>query len=344
MKTYTRYVLAFSILGLTALNTSAQQNISENISISGHAHTYYMYNLNTPAGNVNDQRLYDNLNNQFGFSIFQLSLAYEDATTSGVLDVNFGPAAGLVNASDYGVTSDAIQNAYVVQKVTDKFSFEVGKFGTHIGYEVIDATANANYSTSYLFNYGPFYHVGARVRYQLNETYSLMGAIYNNWDNLKDDNDAKTFGASLGFAPSESLSGSLNWIDGDEGSPDFRQLFDLVLGYQVSEAFSIGFNGIYGMEGDSWYGAAGYFTFGLSENFSSTLRAEYFDDSKSARGFGSSVTALTLSGNYTMKGGHIVIRPEIKADFAGDDIFTDDLGNATKASQTTIGIVALYRF
>ncbi len=337
--------------GLCFNTLSIAQGLPENVSLSGYAHSYYMYNFNSPLGGANDGRLYDNLNNQIGFSIFQFSLAYEDATTLGVLDLNFGPAAATVNGNAFGGTSDAIQNAYVVQKVSDKFSFEVGKFGTHIGYEVIDATANANYSTSYLFNYGPFYHVGARFRYQFNDTYSMMAAVYNNWDNLIDNNDAKTFGASFGFAPSEALSASLNWIGGPEGTitasgaqSDFRQMVDLVLSYQATEAIHLGFNGVYGTDTDSWFGAAGYFTYGFNENLSSTMRLEYFDDSNAIRGFGTTASAVTLSANYIMKGGHITIRPEIKADFTDSAIFTDQNGIVSKTNQTTMGLVVLYRF
>lgn len=39
----------------------------------------------------------------------------------------------------------------------------LGKFGTFVSYEVIDAPANVNYSSSYLFSNGPFYPAGAKV-------------------------------------------------------------------------------------------------------------------------------------------------------------------------------------
>lgn len=338
-------LITFVGISLSTISNILAQTSPNPISISGNAHLYSLYNFNSPLGNKNDYRLYDNLDKQFGFSLIQFSLVYEDESTRGVLDLNLGPAASLVDGSQFGGSSDIIQNAYFVQKVSDKFSVEVGKFGTHIGYEVIDPTVNANYSTSYLFNYGPLYHLGARFRYQLDETYNLMGAIYNNWDNLADNNNAKTLGASFGFAPFKAFVGSLNWIGGYEGSSKaYRSLFDVALTFQASEKFGIGFNGVYGTEQESWTGVASYFTLGFSDSFSSTLRLEYFDDSKGARGYGTSVSEITLSGNYTLKGGKIVIRPEIKADFSDSKKFTDKLGLISKSSQTTIGLALLYSF
>ena len=62
----------------------------------------------------------------------------------------------------YG-TSAAIKQAYFTDRLTPRLSFTVGQFGTHVGYEVIVAPLNYNYSLSNLFNNGPFYHVGLKT-------------------------------------------------------------------------------------------------------------------------------------------------------------------------------------
>ena len=328
------------------------QMLPEHLSISGHAHSYYMYNTNNPTSGSNGNRLYDGSHDEFGFAISQLSLLYDDSKTSFVLDLNLGPSASLVNANSVGETSDVVQNAFIAHNLNDKFSVEFGKFGTHIGYEIIDATANMNYSTSYLFNYGPFYHVGGRVRYAMTDKYSLMVALYNNWDDLVDNNHSKTLGASFGFEPSENLSGSLNWIGGPEGTirpngnvSDFRSLFDLVMNYQITPDFLLGFNGVYGTDNESWYGAAAYFNYVFNQGFAATLRGEYFSDDTGIRGLGTSVTALTLTGEFKLGDlEHLFLKPEIKYDLAETDLFEGNTGAFNKRSQTTAGFAMLFKF
>ncbi|GAB3639345.1 hypothetical protein GCM10027422_49360 [Hymenobacter arcticus] len=86
----------------------------------------------------------------------------------------------------------AIKQAYFTYRATPKLSFTVGQFGTHIGYAVIDAPLNYNYSLSNLFNNGPFYHLGLKVGYSFNDRAALMLGVANNWDNLTDDNTQKS--------------------------------------------------------------------------------------------------------------------------------------------------------
>ena len=43
------------------------------------------------------------------------------------------------------------------------FKFTFGKFGTHVGYELLDPQLNKNYSMSYMFTNGPFSHTGFKA-------------------------------------------------------------------------------------------------------------------------------------------------------------------------------------
>lgn len=188
----------------------AQSDNNSAFTLSGNLHVNYFYNMNKPFDGHSYNRVYDQTHNQIYFPMSQVSMGYSKEGTRAVLDLNFGPASKSVNLNTFGGQNDIIQNAYLVQTFSPKFSVEAGKFGTHIGYEVIDATLNMNYSFSYLFYYGPFTHVGARARYALSDKYSLMAGVYNNWDNLEDNNRGKTLAASFGFVPNSVVSGALN--------------------------------------------------------------------------------------------------------------------------------------
>jgi hypothetical protein len=46
---------------------------------------------------------------------------------------------------------------FIDYAATDKLTLTAGSWGTHIGYELLDAPENDIYSMSYAFSYGPFY-------------------------------------------------------------------------------------------------------------------------------------------------------------------------------------------
>ena len=88
----------------------------------------------------------------------------------------------------------AIRSYYAV-KLT------MGNFNTFLGYEVISPVSNFNYSTSYLFSYGPFSHTGLKADFTLSEDFSLMLGVMNDTD-LTEFNPTGdyAFGAQLGYS------------------------------------------------------------------------------------------------------------------------------------------------
>ena len=57
----------------------------------------------------------------------------------------------------------AIKQAYLSYSPSAKVKFTMGKWFTHVGYEVPDAYLNRNYSMDYMFTYGPFFHTGIKM-------------------------------------------------------------------------------------------------------------------------------------------------------------------------------------
>ncbi len=76
------------------------------------------------------------------------------------------------------------------------------------------------------------------------------------------------------------------------------------------------YQGAGGAEATPWGGAAGYLNFAATDVFSIGARYEYFDNTSGARallnrkGEGTSVNSLTLTGNFTLADGHLLIKPE----------------------------------
>ena len=55
----------------------------------------------------------------------------------------------------------------------------MGKWATHIGYELADAYLNRNYSMDYMFSYGPFSHTGLKADIGLGKKSALMLGVAN---------------------------------------------------------------------------------------------------------------------------------------------------------------------
>ncbi|WP_374756598.1 porin [Dyadobacter bucti] len=359
-------------------------------AFSGYLDSYYMANFNKPASRSNmgaagTARVFDRKSGQFSLGLVQAKVAYTNAKSEAVVDLSFGPNADYGNYGNLfspldGVSTStalAIKQAYFTYNFTDKFSMTAGQFGTHIGYEVIDAPANFNYSLSNLFNNGPFYHAGLKATYAFTEKASLMLGVVNNVDGLGDNNRKKGIIGQFYFSPVNNWNVYLNFINSNEANMDsvgntpdaHYRVFDITTSYQITEKFLLGVNAAYGSQkgeyqgyagpadSQSWGGFAVYANTALTENFGIGARYEYFNNDNGVRGVltadgaGTSVNSVTLTGNISLADGHILVKPEFRLDaypkVAGStesQQFQDSDGNWTKNSQTTFGLAFIYKF
>lgn len=373
------------------------------VTISGYIDSYYLTAFNNPqSGNLlgKDQlagRAFDRLTDQFALGLVQTKFAYSNKKSDVVVDLTFGPNAELGNFGNttgafnlyrpsttytsalYG-TSAAIKQAYFTYRIVPKLSVTVGQFGTHIGYEVIDAPLNYNYSLSNLFNNGPFYHIGFKAAYAFNDKTSLMVGLVNNWDNLTDDNKQKSIISQFSFKPLDTWAVYLNWIGGHgddtylntlaQGgtAPTYlndyqRNLFDLTTTYQVTPKFFLGLNAAYGwynfhtgtmaqskaIEGmfDStspkWGGFAVYSNYAFSDVFGVGVRYEHFDDRHRVRYLQTINNSLTITAPITLAAGKLQVKPEFRLDTAPVAYYENRDGSGT-GRQSTLGVAFIYKY
>lgn len=382
MKKYT-LLLVLSLATIFSLKAQEDSVSSKgNLTISGYVDAYYSYNFNKPASGTNTGRVFDLPHNNFSLGLVQTVFTYSINKLNVVADLTFGPNADLGNFGNEG-TSALIKQAYISYDFSDNVTFTIGQFGTHIGYELIDAPLNYNYSLSYLFGNGPFYHTGAKLDFTLSEKVGLMVGVLNGWDALQDYNDKKSIAAQVSFAPIDGFDIYVNWIGGDEydtrstegnsffGDTEgsYTSLFDLTTSYQITPSFLIGLNAAYGSfktgadapeagnqwsEDATWGGAALYLNYDINDAFGLGVRGEQFSDPKGIRYPAQplDVTALTLTGNVKLADGRFLIKPELRFDsskqefFESSKGFEDANGNAIagKKSQTTLGAAFIYAF
>lgn len=342
--TNTKYIKK-SLLLLVALVTYpifAQDDAdgSKKFTFSGTVDAYYRANLTAP----NDEDAIapgSSFANLPGFSLGMANLIanYEGEKVGFVADLVFGPRGtdAIFLSPLYSATGNIVNQLYVYWNVSDKVTLTLGNFNTFLGYEVISPAANFNYSTSYLFSYGPFSHTGLKADFDLGNDWSAMVAIMNPTD-VTEFNPTGDYavGAQLGYS-----SQFLNFLYSQGGFE-----IDYTGGFDLSEEFFLGINAAYFDNSDDdvdFAGIALYPQYQTSDNFAIGLRGEYFTETNlgAIGGTAESVFAVTLTGSATI--GDLLIKPELRLDSADEDAFIDnDL--APTSSLASFLVAAVYSF
>lgn len=360
--THTKYIKNLFLLGLLLFSTSAifaqeeeaeEEDANPKFSISGSIDAYYRANLNgdnsAPDGvpNAAPGSSFANLPG-FALGMANLIVGYDGDKTGFVADLVFGPRGtdAIFASPIYSATGNIVNQLYGYWNVSENVKLTLGNFNTFLGYEVISPVANFNYSTSYLFSYGPFSHTGLKADFAISDDFSMMLAVMNQTDITELNLNGKyAYGAQLGY------SGQYLNLLIDNGSYEI----DYTGGFDLSDDFFLGINAAY-FDGDedqgigNFAGAALYPQYATSENFTIGLRGEYFAETD---GFGAigvnaadgdaSVFAVTLTGSATI--GNLMIKPELRLDSASDesDYFLDsDL--MPQKSLSSFVLAAIYSF
>lgn len=380
MISFIKKVFLISILGIPAAAFSQVHDspidslVKGKFSFSGYVDVYYLLNNNRPKSTSNTgrsgvARAFDQNSEQTQIGLVQTKINYKQRKSEAVLDLVFGPNADLGNYGNaFGLSGStkitsslAIKQAYISYFVTPKFTLTAGQFGTHIGYEVIDAPVNYNYSLSNLFTNGPYYHLGAKGVYSISRKLSFMAGAVNNWDRIYDNNIYNTIISEIAFSPKEGHNIILNYIGGNEADQDstqnIKQLLDLTVGFQLTPKYYAGLNAVQGfssVKGEKmkyWGGVALYSNYAFTGKIGLGARAEYFDNTAGVQYIGKTeVTSLTLTGKITLADGHLFVKPELRMDMykvqegVESQQFEDTHGKYTKSSQTTVGLILIYKY
>ena len=349
-----RKILACSITAIITFSTAFAQDSTKKgiLTISGSADAYYRFNFENAkdSGRTNNYTSFTNSQNSFELGMASLKADYAIGKVDGVLDLGFGRRADEFSYNDNG-TLAAIKQLYVSFAPSAKVKFTMGKWATHVGYELLDAYLNRNYSMDYMFSYGPFFHTGLKADIAVNSNFQFMLGVANPSD-MSTASFAKKFflGQIHVVSTSGKIGGYLNYVGGKGMDDVTSNQFDAVITGSISSKFSVGYNGTVktlkpsGGTSQSWWGSALYLNYDPSSAFGLTARGEYFGDKKGVAGFGTNIIDLTLSGNIHID--NLTIIPELRLDNSKDAIFfknSDKLSSSAK-STTSFILAATYHF
>lgn len=278
---------------------AALPSVSEVLGASGLTLTGYVDATYAAQNNDTTKQDYST------FALQQAAFTFSKQPTTG-----FGALANVIagqnpySATGFGSTpagqGASTTGIYVlqgfVQYARGAWLAQGGKFSTLAGAEVAAPIGNYNTTRSILFAYEPVTNTGVRVTYAATDKINVILGVNNGWTNSQDtaDSAAKTVEAGLAYTPSKTFAWTLqgyygrddlNYADANGAIKGNIGLLDTVLTWSATSVLTLVGTVDYGRvqstaftPSASWYGAALYGNYAISDLWRVALRGEYFDD------------------------------------------------------------------
>ena len=349
---------------------------------------YYGYNFNAPIGRANLLRAYDVSSNSF--SLNQASLVLENAPDpangkrfGARLDLQFGQATQTLQGNSTNeprpdIYRDIFQ-AYgtYVAPIGNGLTIDFGKWSSSIGIEGNYTKDQVNYSRSFWFNYLPFYHMGVRTSYKVNDKLAVNYWVINGTQQTEAFNGFKDELFGFNLQPSKTVSWTVNYYFGQEhpdvqyfpnggAPPDAPQqqgvpfepispglkgrlhIFDSYATWQSTPKLMLAADADWVVQRvnlnsspSETAGGAAYARYQFTPKIALGARAEYMNDRNGLfSGTPQSLKEGTLTGEYKFADGFL-LRLEWRRDLSNHAYFyTDSLGLLSNHQTTaTVGLV-----
>lgn len=381
----------------TSEQTSAQsESVSKasdffrDTTISGTVDGYYGYNFNRPVGRVNLLRAYDVSSNSF--SLNQAVISVERAP-----DVDAGRRFGMRLDLMYGQATETVQGnaanelrpqvyrplwqvyGTYVAPVGNGLTLDFGKFAGNLGYETNFTKDNFNYSRAYFFNFLPFYHVGLRAKYPVNDKLAVMYHLMNGVQQSEDFNKFKSQQVSVILTPTKKVTWHVNYYVGREQrdvasqlnptfaslptqpglsteviAPELRGRFhalDTYVTWLVTDKLTLAAEADYVINRAQEFsspsrvtGGAAYARYQFTPKFALAGRAEYLSDRGGLfSGVTQALKETTFTADYKLAEG-LLMRGEWRRDFSNQPFFLTDTLGVLKKDQTTATLGLIWWF
>ncbi len=357
------------------------ENTTINFAIDG----YYGFNFNSPIGRTNLLRAYDVSSNSF--SLNQADVVIENAADASQgrhfgarLDLQFGQATQTLQGNAINEPRPEIYRnifqAYGTIAPTKNLTVDFGKWSSSLGLEGNYTKDQINYSRSYLFDFLPFYHMGVRAAYKVNDALTVNYWLTNGTQQTEAFNNFKDELFGFVATPRKNISWTVNYYLGQEhpdvvyfpysnppGLPTLQgisfqpiipspkgktHIMDSYATWQPTHRLTLAFEGDYVIERDETNsapihtsGGAFYARYQPTKKFAVAGRSEYLSDRGGLyTGTTQALKETTLTTEYKVAEG-LVMRLEWRRDFSNQRYFlTDALGVLSKQQTTaTMGVV-----
>jgi hypothetical protein len=252
--------------------------------------------------------------------------------------------------------------------------FRVGRFFTHMTWELSPATSTYFYSHSYEYFYGmPFTHIGGTATVHLGDTVDFMNGLVRGWDVVFDDtNDNWSYiGSVIWNSCDKRGSFAVAWTTGPEQIDNNDNNRTIITAYYTRKfgcrnqwmfvtGGGLGWEEnaatLTGVQDAEWYSYSNYLFYTVDPRLTLGVRGEYFRDDDGTRtvfansdrggatwnrpGYAESFWGVTLGATWKPYQ-NLRLRPEIRFDWSnGSRPFNDQADNF----QTTAAIDLIWEF
>jgi hypothetical protein len=297
------------------------------------ASTSIGYDINDPdAGNTAQNAPAYSSQEQdesFNIDLVQIGISGQRGSVGYAATLDFGDLAALAGDSIDGDV--ALQTAYITYDF-DGVGMTAGRFGTPIGYEVLEPWGNAHISRSRGWAAQPINHDGLTVSGSA-DIVDLMIGVVNGFTVAdpagNDPDDEKGIIGSVGLGISDELSVYLASIYTEDNDTVDRYMFNLILSGDAGDAVSWGLEGnlrnddndATDVENTLW-NLTGYVGTDAGP-IGVDIRVDYTDDEGINTPIDTQVWSVSVTGSVPITDG-VDFRVEYRHDSSDDDIFGDD--------------------
>ncbi|MBI2925220.1 MAG: porin [Verrucomicrobia bacterium] len=341
-----------------------------NVELSGFASASYLYNFNR-ANNAG--RTFDLNHNEFALNKFKLTLekpvewSGENWDAGFRADLIFGQDATVLQSAGLNLgTHGDIEQLYATVNVPVGRGLQVsaGKWVTLMGVEVIEETANPNWSEGNQFLFVEnFTGTGAQIAYKWSDKVDTQFRVFNGWDVVKDNNGGLSYMGRIGVAPDDKTLVAVVGYGGSEQAGNtraWRKGVNLVVNRKVTDKLTLWAQGDYGQEDANaalakptedahWWAAGLWLSYDFTEKFGIAVRGDFLRDEDGARTSGAPFTAPLAantgndlsSATITLNirpAKNLQVRPEFRWDRSSEDVF------GGRDDQLSAGVGVAYLF
>jgi hypothetical protein len=353
---------------------------------------YYGYNFNRPVGRVNALRAYDVLSNNI--SLNQADVVFERAPDAangrpfGIrLDLQFGQATDTLQGNPTNEPRPQIYRnifqAYgtYVAPLGKGLTLDIGKWGSSIGIEGNYTKDQINYSRAYWYDFLPFYHMGVRASYKLNDRLALNYWLVNGTNQAEATNGFKDELFGFTATPRKTITWNVNYYLGQEHpdrtpvttsgpipvqpgltftairpAPNGRlHIFDSYVSWQARPKLTLALEGDYVIQRE-WrtsspgrssapshtIGAAAYARYQFTPKIALGGRAEYLSDRGGLfSGLTQALKETTATFDYKFTEGFLM-RYEWRRDFSNQPSFFTDRDTVFSKEQQTATVGVIW--
>jgi hypothetical protein len=302
--------IIYSILGVhlstklpsQVVNSGISDTISGSklgsVSIGGYIDSYYSYHFNQPENGEVPYFVSMNRHNEVTINLAMLDFRYNSER----IRARFAPGFGSYMNANYASEIDGMKNLVEANAGVRIFKnkdiwIDFGILGSPYTNESCISRDHLMYTRSLAPEYVPYYLSGAKVSVPVHNKWNLYFYILNGWQQITDQNKAKSLGMQVEFRPNSTNLINWDFYAGNERSDDFpenrmRYFTDIYWIYNPDGRFSLtscAYVGVQYREVPQHNHKALWWQFNLigryrvTKNTSLAVRFEYFNDSHAAQ-------------------------------------------------------------